>query len=346
MPSYRRSKRGEFQRRTRNFEHPYQLLHFLSTASEDEFKPFRNLADDYLAGRRVPPRKLFRSSLQRISKDTPRSLIPYVVDELENDSLLGGGIVEAAGTIVHEAAHLLGLDVLKDSIFGAPSRKPVPLSAETAAYLTDQTYKKVQDRPAGTIGYTRLPEYDSSFVSVWQNDKTSEHLVTVRGTVLAGKDLLADAGIFFGKTDTSLEELDDTLLKLERMYPDKKYDIASHSLGSAYVMSELENHRSRMDDLFFFNPASSPMQSNNILDQYANLQNATYYVNDGDVVGDTLRQRMSKDTLENRVYSGEWKYAPWSAHSLSQCSTTEKISVSYRRTKLRNRIHPLAKRLA
>ena len=55
-----------------------------------------------------------------------------------------------------------------------------------------------------------------------------------------------------------------------------------------------------------------------MLDQYANLINATYYVNDGDVVGDTLRQRMNKDTLENRVYSGEWKYAPWSAHSLSQ----------------------------
>ena len=98
----------------------------------------------------------------------------------------------------------------------------------------------------------------------------------------------------------------------------KKYDISSHSLGSAYVMSEIENHRNRMDDLFFFTPASSPLQSNQVLDQYANLKNATYFVNDGDIVGDTLRQRMSKDTLENRVYTGEWKYAPWSAHSLSQ----------------------------
>ena len=324
MPNYRRSQRGEFQRRTRNFEHPYQLLHFLSTATEKEFKPFQNLADDYLEGRRIPPRVLRRSGLSQISQYTPRNLIPHVVDELEShsredrESQLGGGIVEGLSTIVGEAAHLLGLDVLKDSIFGAPSRKPVPLVAETAAFLTDLTYRDVKDRPLHSIGYSRLPQYDSNFISVWENEKTGEHLVTVRGTRLKGKDLLADAGIFLGKTDTSLKELDDTLLKLEETFPNKKYDISSHSLGSAYVMSEIENHRNQMDDLLFFNPASSPLQSNNVLDQYANLINATYYVNDGDVVGDTLRQRMNKDTLENRVYSGEWKYAPWSAHSLSQ----------------------------
>ena len=233
MPIYRRSRRGEFQRKTRNFEHPYQLLHFLSTATEDEFKPFQNLADDYLEGRRIPERVLRRSGLLKIAKSKPRDLIPHVVDELEShsqkdrESQLGGGITEAVSTIVREASHLLGLDVLKDSIFGAPSRKPVPLTAETAAFLTDMTYRNVKDRPHHTIGYTRMPQYDSDFISVWKNENTGEHLVTVRGTKVKGKDFLADAGIFLGKTDTSLKELDDTLMKLEQTFPNKKYDISS-----------------------------------------------------------------------------------------------------------------------
>ena len=324
MPKYTRSSRGELEKRTRNFQHPYQMIHFLSTVTEEEFTPFRNLAKDYLDGSRAPPRRLSRSSLKHILEDKPRNLIPRVVQEFESYSdpnevsILGGGIAEGIGTMVGEASHLLGLDVLKDAIFGAPKRKPVPLTAETAAYLTDMTYRTVDKRPKKTVGYTRLPNYDSNYVSVWQNDTTSEIIVTVRGTKLSAKDLISDAKILFGKTNSKLKELDETLFKLEERYPDQKFDIASHSLGSAYVMSELEQHGSKIDDLFFFTPASSPLQSNNTLDMYANLPNATYYLNTGDIVGDTLRQRMSKDTLQEHVYAGDYRYAPWSAHSLSQ----------------------------
>ena len=70
--------------------------------------------------------------------------------------------------------------------------------------------------------------------------------------------------------------------------------------------------------IFFFTPASSPLQSNDVLDKYANIPNATYYVNDGDILSATKRQRMHRDTLETAVYKGDYRYTPWASHSLSQ----------------------------
>ena len=300
------------------------MLHFLATATDDEFTPFRNLAKDYLSGDRVPGRQLKRRSLERIVKEKPRQLISRVVDELQSyhdpdaDSLLGGGIAEAINLITHEGAHLLGLDVLKDKIFGAPKRKPIPLNSEIAAYLTDKTYLKPSERPLKTVGYTRLPEYDSSYVSVWKNDKSDELTVSVRGTKLSAKDLLFDAAIMFGKTDVKLKELDETLNRIETRYPGQKYNLASHSLGSAYVMTEIPDHQQNVDEYYFYNPASSPMQSNDVLDRFANLPNATYYVNNGDPVNDTMRQRMSRDTLQTAVYIGPYAYTPWKSHSIDQ----------------------------
>ena len=210
------------------------------------------------------------------------------------------------------------MDVLKDKIFGAPRKKTIPLNSEIAAYLTDKTYLKPAKRPLKTVGYTRLPEYDSSYVSVWKNDTTGELTVTVRGTKLSPKDLFFDAEIMLGKTTIKSDKLDDTLNKIETRYPNQKYNIASHSLGSAFVMSEIPDHQKHVEDYFFFTPASSPLQSNDVLDKYANIPNATYYVNDGDLVSDTMRQRMHRDTLETAVYKGEYRYTPWASHSLSQ----------------------------
>ena len=68
----------------------------------------------------------------------------------------------------------------------------------------------------------------------------------------------------------------------------------------------------------FFSPGSSPFQDTNVLEHYANLPNAEYHINSGDIVPDALRQQMDENTLENQVYFGPYRYAPWSAHSLDQ----------------------------
>ena len=99
---------------------------------------------------------------------------------------------------------------------------------------------------------------------------------------------------------------------------DAKYDLAGHSLGTSYIMSEFKEHSSNIDQLFLFNPASSFMQSNDVLKEFANIENANYYLNAGDPIGSALLQNMSRDTLNARVFDGSYRYDPLSAHSLSQ----------------------------
>jgi pimeloyl-ACP methyl ester carboxylesterase len=219
--------------------------------------------------------------------------------------------------LVGEASHLLGLDVLSDAIFGAPEHKLIPLEAERGAYLTDMTYKSISERPDKTIGYTRLKQYDGDMFSVWQNDKSGELTVTVAGTKLNFSNILEDVKIFFGKTDSKLTALDETLNTIEKEFPGKKYNLVGHSLGTAYCFSELPDHRENIDQLLLFNAASSPLQDPNVLTEFAN-QDAQYFINHGDIVSDALLQNMNAETLQNNVYLGPYRYAPWSAHSMSQ----------------------------
>ena len=318
MPKYRRGK-GRFQRKVRNFEHPYQMMYFLNTATEEQYEPFRKIAKSYLDGSRVPGRQLKRSSLEHIAYGDPKTLLPHVVNEFQaGGSELGGGVASGLSTVVHEGAHLLGLDLLWDKVFGAPRPKMQSQESQFMAYLVSQAYKPVSKRKDHTIGFTRVQKYDTDQIAVWKNDKSGELTVTVRGTkFLKPKDLLADAKIIFGKTNSTLPALEKTLSDIERDHPGQKYNIAAHSLGNAYVFSEME-HRPHWDGVFLFSPPSSPLQSDDVVSTWANQEGFQYFLNHGDLVSGNFSYFFDQDTLEDQVTYGDYRYDPISSHSLSQ----------------------------
>ena len=131
-------------------------------------------------------------------------------------------------------------------------------------------------------------------------------------------DIGDDISILFGKTDVESEDVDRVMGELETDFPYQKYDVSAHSLGCDFVFTELTEHGSRWDDLYFFSPGSSPFQDTDVLSTFANIPNAEYHINSGDPISDALRQQMDAGTLENNVYFGPYRYAPWSAHSLTQ----------------------------
>jgi hypothetical protein len=314
MPKYRRG-RGKLVKTHRNFEHPYQLIHFLSSTREKEYKPFRDIAKQYLDGSIVPGHKIRKNALQHLAYNDPKKLVPHVVHEL--DHKIGGGIVSGAASIVHEASHLLGLDLLSDAIFGVQPQQPQSPESEFASYLVAMTYKPISERPKSVLGkFTRLIQYDKDNVSVWRNNETNELTVSCRGTKMNFSDIGADIALFFGKTDMKDDNLDTVLNSVERDYPGQKYSISGHSLGSAYIWGEENDHSANWDNVYLFNAPSSPLQADSVVESQANDSQYQYFLNHGDVASANLTYFMDQDTLENNVHFGEYQYGPISAHSI------------------------------
>ena len=75
MPKYRKG-RGKLVKKHRNFKHPYQMIHFLSSTREKEYAPFRDIAKQYLSGEIVPSIQLSRQAIQHIAYNDPKALVP------------------------------------------------------------------------------------------------------------------------------------------------------------------------------------------------------------------------------------------------------------------------------
>ena len=89
------------------------MLHFLHTATEEDWEPFKRLATEYATNKRKPPKRMNLEHLNTVATSKPRDLVPHVVNELnshndpERESLLGGGIADIIHTAGHTVAHTL-----------------------------------------------------------------------------------------------------------------------------------------------------------------------------------------------------------------------------------------------
>ena len=324
MPRYIRSRDGEFQKhKRRSFMSPDHMIHFLSTAKDHEWEPFKTIATEYATNKRTPPRRLNLRHVNTVAQSHPRDLVPHVIDEFNShvdpkrDSLLGGGIADVIHSVGHTVGHLFGLDKLSDAIFGGPEHKERSKDSEIAAFLVDMTYKPMKERPfIGVDGYRRLQKYDTDFYSVWEKPD-GELLVTIRGTKLNHADIQADLKLLVGEKGGKLDSLDPLFDQLEKDFPNTKYNTAAHSLGTSYLIKEFPEHRDNMNEVFLFNVASSPLQSEGELENIAN-QNAQYYVNSSDLVSSGAYGQMDRETIDNNLYLGDYTYSPIAAHSLTQ----------------------------
>ena len=320
MPRYTKSKNKKIVRKQKDFKHPYQVLHFLQTATDSQFKPFRDQARDYLTEASVPPVKLQRRSLQKIALLNPKELTKHAAHDFHGNDALGGGVGSSIAVINNQIKHLLGIDKVSDAVFGVKKpQKLQSLDAQFAAYLVDLTYGKMKDRPESALGrFQRMPKYDTDHVSVWKNTLTGEMTVAVRGTKLQASDLLQDLEILLGKTKVESKELDRVLDQLEYDYPRMKYNVAAHSLGTAYVATQKEEHGDHFKNVYMFNPASSPAQSDAYEQSLANDDMYEWYINHGDLVSNNLLEHMNEQTISDRVQFGDYYYSPFSAHSITQ----------------------------
>ena len=328
MPKYTKSRKGEMQRKKfKGFDSVAHMTQFLARCDKKTWHEYRKIAKDYLTGKKTPPRQLRKNVLRRILRNPPQRLVGHVEREHlkhrrnPKHSKLGGGLLEAVSTISHEAANLLGVPYLQDLLGKGPTRKPLTDKQQAFAAAIDDTYTSVGERKNKIGGMTRLPEYDSDRVSVWEQSN-GEKFIAVHGT--AGMaDVKEDAKLLAGKENNVDPEVEAWMDRFDAA--GEEYDIGGHSLATSFIYNALPEHGSHIDEIFLFNPASSPFQSKDYLKKHANVdERITFFVNEGDMVSSGLYQQMDQNTLDNRVHVGDYRWSPLAAHGLGQWYDSDK----------------------
>ena len=312
------------QRKTfKGFDSLAHMTQFLARCDKNSWKTYQKLAREYLSGKKTPPHRLRKEVLRKIIGSSSQKLVGAVEREHRHhqrhtkNSKLGGGLSEAVSTISHEVANLLGVPYLMDLIGKGPNRKPLSEKQKSFAEAIDNTYKPIGERNDTVGTMKRLPEYDSDRISVWEQEN-GEKFIAVHGTKPSNfNDIKQDVKILGGNETATDAEVEALMDKLDAAGED--YDIGGHSLATSFIYNALPEHGKHIDEIFLFNPASSPFQGVDYLKKHANEdQRITFFVNEGDMVSSGLYQQMSQDTLDTRLHIGEYRWSPLAAHDIGQ----------------------------
>ena len=323
MPHYIRGE-GLFERPVAVpkpiFKDARHMVHYLSRVDEDNeiwknhFLPLvRGWKDERIA----PPMKFQTRALNKILTKHPFHLVKDVLSQARHKTRgaqHGGGIGEAIMFGLTEVANVLGINKLREAVGLGYTHKEVPVDKQDAARAVKATYYSLKERPLEVGNLKRLPEYDNSRFSVWQ-EPGGQLLLTIHGTKLDAGDIFKDAGIASGfakPTDAAVNKIIDTLVATGL-----PFDIAAHSLGTQFVVNHLTGEEKNISEVLLFNPASSALQSTSYLNEEANNQSYTMFVNPGDLVSNGLWQQMSDETIKHS-YIAPYYYSPLASHSIGQ----------------------------
>ena len=182
---------------------------------------------------------------------------------------------------------------------------------EQYARLVGATYGTVENRPYVIDHWKRQVQFDSSYISVWDNPD-GHRLIAVRGTQGA-----ADIGedILVGITGRSTDVIGSELLQIVAATPSGVVvDLASHSLGTSLALRAYENKHvyNAIHETYLYNPAYSPLLRGST-DAFERDENVRYFINSLDVIS---MGGMGHRAPANAVYRSGGLAA--SAHKLAQ----------------------------
>jgi len=300
------------------------MMHFLTKQDPNDERyrtHFRDKALDWLNGNSEPPVRLSKRALRRVVHSHPLHLAGELMTEMKRrrkgDKDVGGGIPEVIHTLGSEAANLLGIPKVIEWFGGGFKHRKIPREQQIFAEAVQATYEKIEDRPDTLFGLVRLPEYDLDRLSVWKEPNQNAVFVSVHGTQMNWHDIGEDAQILAGATVTS-QEVQETVTQLANA--GYEIDIGGHSLATQYIVNLPLDVQEHIDDVYLWNPASSPFQDTSYLIEQANHEHYTYFMNPSDVVSNGLWQQMSHETVNNQAYISGYRWSPLAAHSMDQWS--------------------------
>lgn len=279
MPRYstatKKKKRGKRKMPKRLPKDPDKLLRWAGTGTEKDYDKLRKLA--VRAG--VPPSYIDGKAVEILSRINRLTMIEQIQAAEEHD-VSAGGFLDAVNWVLDKVPWGNWAWPLSaaQSVINAQKGDGLNLVDEQYARLVGATYGSVEDRPFVLDHWKRQTQFDSSYVSVWDNFD-GHRVICVRGTQGAG-DIAED--LLVGFTGRSTNLIGNDLLQILAATPETTVvDLAAHSLGTslalqAYMHSSDTYHA--VHETYLYNPAYSPLLKGSA-DVYERDSRVRYFVN-------------------------------------------------------------------
>ena len=318
MPRYSKGK-GKLQRKKKWKSFEGGVLHmsqWLSKTPQNDpiwKKHFQEAAKHFEQGGKQKTPYFAPRSLVAVQTKRPVQLAGDVLSELKGykrGKQVGGGVTELLHWLSSETAQVTGFNTFKEFIGQGYEHRKIPNEAQIFAKAVDATYFDVNKRPSELEGMLRLKEYDDPRFSVWR-EPNGQLLVSIHGTKANWSDIKEDLSIAGGGKVQSAE-VQALFDRLDR--EGETYDVASHSLASAYVANSTHENADR---IYMYNIASSPLMTSEYLQELGNNKDWTYFINPSDGVSEAAWQKMNDETVK-RSYIAPYNYSQVRAHSISQ----------------------------
>ena len=318
MPRYKSRRKSARDRdrkrvRARMPRDRRHLMHWAVRGTHDDYAKFRKHAAEHIS---KAPTYIDNRAVEAL----PGVDRPKMVQALGKEPYGGGWFSDGLAWLIDKVPDTSSWSWMKK--VGQASLKPFrgdSLSDTDQAYarLVDQSYKLYEKKaPDQFEHWKRAKEFDSNYISVWDNED-GHRFIAVRGTKPSSiRDLAEDASIAYQGT-TFLDEIGNELRRIvNHTNPDVTVDIGGHSLGTTMILkaySEDKHLQDRMHETYLYNPAVSPFAEENVTQKFEGDDRVRYFIDLSDPVsiGD-----LGEKGPKNVVYRNNWN--PLTAHSLSQ----------------------------
>ena len=245
------------------------------------------------------------------------------------DSHMGGGLLDAfnvVGNYVWELYNPLPEKVkwAAEKFMGRESSRSMTKADKNNADLVAEAYNGVGSRVSELDGYTRLPEYDTEYSSVWR-DPQGNLSVAIRGSKSVTDFMYHDPQILFhGKPgDQETETIQQYLISVAKDHPDVDLTVNSHSLSGAFVQQAFQSaspeeaewldHYDRINQ---YNPGASPFVGTDDIKEFTADPRVYLYLNRTDMISSAYNSVLPENY--DRVTYGQAHYNPMDAHAISQ----------------------------
>ena len=313
MPNYRTRQKKQLKKKRvskRLPRDPRKMLNWAGRGSDKDYEKLRSIAKKLLNKR---PSYIDNDAAEKLLSVDKLLMIEQIQANEQHD-VSAGAFLDAVNWLIDKVPYGSYAWPLKAGQTSINAMKGDGLNEvdEQYARLVGATYGPVEDRPFVLDHWKRQPQFDSSYVGVWDNPD-GHRLISVRGTQGA-----ADIGQDFliGVTGTTENLIGNDLLQILAATPSETVvDLAAHSLGTTLALQAYLQSAQTYDSIhesYMYNPAYSPIVVG-AADKFERDDSVRYFVNFNDPV--SLRS-LGHKAPSNVVYRSEGNLL--SSHKLAQ----------------------------
>ena len=285
------------------------LTQWAVRGSDDDYARFRKHVAD--VQHRVPS-YIEPHAMEMLGKADRRSMLAA----LHKEPWGGGWFSDGLAWLIDQVPNVPGMSWAKG--LGQAALKPfrgdtLDETDQQYARLVNEAYKAEDDRDEQFEHWQHVPEFDSNYVTVYDNED-GHRFVAVRGTKVNFKDIGEDLKIALqGEPDNLIgDELQNIA---DHTAPDKTLDVGAHSLGTSLVLTAFENNKELQDRVhqsYLYNPAYTPF-AQSVTGRYEKDDRVRYFIDLSDPVS---VGGIGSIGPKNVVYRNNWNFV--TSHRLVQ----------------------------